>query len=376
MTTHFDVIIIGGGLAGCSAGMLLGRKGLKVLIIEKNGLPAHKVCGEFLSPGIWPQLDSLGLREKILAQKGSSIEEAVFYFPRSKELSFQLPRFQGLTGYGLSRKKLDWIFFNQARENGCRALDNCEAQKISQNRSGFTVEAFDRKQNSSHVYYASQVFNAAGKLNQWKETPQKSENKTKIGFKAHFKNLKRSNKIRLYFFKGGYLGTAPIEDGLTNLCGLVDSNTLKQANGSFDLLLNETGRENAALKDFLREASPAMPWMSCPVHEGFQSSKRTAPLSLGDAACFLEPFMGQGMTYAVASGFLLSHLFSSKAADFQALKQLYQSKSLFGASMENFLFWISRHSTLISLIQPARLLLQPIINRTCAAPKSPPGPQL
>jgi len=38
MKTSFDVIIIGGGIMGCSAAFRLGQRGLKVAVIEKGGL--------------------------------------------------------------------------------------------------------------------------------------------------------------------------------------------------------------------------------------------------------------------------------------------------------------------------------------------------
>ena len=49
LSSHWDLIIIGGGLAGLSSAILSSRQGLKVLVIEKGSYPRHKVCGEFIS---------------------------------------------------------------------------------------------------------------------------------------------------------------------------------------------------------------------------------------------------------------------------------------------------------------------------------------
>jgi len=49
LNSHWDLIIIGGGLAGLSSAILSSRQGLKVLVIEKGSYPRHKVCGEFIS---------------------------------------------------------------------------------------------------------------------------------------------------------------------------------------------------------------------------------------------------------------------------------------------------------------------------------------
>jgi geranylgeranyl reductase family protein len=45
----YDVIIVGGGPAGSSAGRLAGRKCLKTLLIEKESFPRYKPCGGALS---------------------------------------------------------------------------------------------------------------------------------------------------------------------------------------------------------------------------------------------------------------------------------------------------------------------------------------
>ncbi|WP_322929927.1 FAD-dependent oxidoreductase [Arenibacter sp. GZD-96] len=44
---NFDVILIGGGLAGLTASIHLRKNGLRVLVIEQRHYPHHKVCGEY-----------------------------------------------------------------------------------------------------------------------------------------------------------------------------------------------------------------------------------------------------------------------------------------------------------------------------------------
>ena len=42
---------MGGGLAGLTAANHLAKSGKRVLLIERNAYPVHKVCGEYLSKG-------------------------------------------------------------------------------------------------------------------------------------------------------------------------------------------------------------------------------------------------------------------------------------------------------------------------------------
>ena len=50
MSNHsYDVVIIGAGPAGCSAGIMLAKKGMKILLLEKSEFPREKPCGGLLT---------------------------------------------------------------------------------------------------------------------------------------------------------------------------------------------------------------------------------------------------------------------------------------------------------------------------------------
>ena len=57
----YDIIIIGGGLAGLVNAIFLSKAGIKVALFEKNTYPFHKVCGEYISNETLPFLQKLGL---------------------------------------------------------------------------------------------------------------------------------------------------------------------------------------------------------------------------------------------------------------------------------------------------------------------------
>ena len=49
---YYDVIIVGGGPAGCSAALALKSTGLKVAILDKSEFPREKVCGELMQSNV------------------------------------------------------------------------------------------------------------------------------------------------------------------------------------------------------------------------------------------------------------------------------------------------------------------------------------
>src|SRR5258707_721678 len=64
MTT--DVLIVGGGPAGCAAALHLATAGLQVELIDKATFPRDKCCGDGLTTNALRQLESLGFDPSVL----------------------------------------------------------------------------------------------------------------------------------------------------------------------------------------------------------------------------------------------------------------------------------------------------------------------
>src|SRR5687767_13939717 len=94
---YYDVGIIGGGLAGLSASIVLAKAGYSVILFEKETYPFHKVCGEYISLESWDFLISLGLQLDSL--NPPLINNLLLTSPDGSLLKQKLP----LGGFGISR---------------------------------------------------------------------------------------------------------------------------------------------------------------------------------------------------------------------------------------------------------------------------------
>ena len=117
-TTTFDVLIIGGGLAGLCNAINLSKFGAKVLLVEKNEYPKHKVCGEYISNEVLPYLTSLEINP--FDYGAVKIDNLQLSTTTNKLLSVKLP----LGGFGISRYHLDYILSEKAKEKGVKILQD------------------------------------------------------------------------------------------------------------------------------------------------------------------------------------------------------------------------------------------------------------
>ena len=114
----FDVIIVGGGLAGLSSAIHLSKYNLKVLLIEKNNYPKHKVCGEYISNEVLPYLNYLGI--DVFSLGAQKIKRFELSTPKNKLLKSNLT----LGGFGISRYVLDHALYEKAKGESVQTLQD------------------------------------------------------------------------------------------------------------------------------------------------------------------------------------------------------------------------------------------------------------
>ena len=150
-TTTFDVIIVGGGLAGLTSAIHLSKLKKKVLLIEKKTYPKHKVCGEYISNEVLPYLNSLGIYP--LKEGAKKISKVQISTVKSNLIHGDLP----LGGFGMSRYFLDNLMANKAISNGVTIV------KDSVDSVDFEEESFTVQTNKSGIFYSKINIGAFGK---------------------------------------------------------------------------------------------------------------------------------------------------------------------------------------------------------------------
>ena len=198
-----EVLIIGGGLAGLTAAIHLSKIGLKVILIEKNEYPKHKVCGEYISNEVLPYFNYLDLNISNLHP--TNITHLEFSTVSGKIIKSILP----LGGFGISRYTLDDYLYKKAIANGCK-ISKDTVESIVFNEDEFTITTSDKT-----VYKSELVIGAFGKRSNIDQKINREFIQKKspwLAVKAHYSGDFANDLVGLYNFKGGYCGVSKVEN--------------------------------------------------------------------------------------------------------------------------------------------------------------------
>jgi 2-polyprenyl-6-methoxyphenol hydroxylase-like FAD-dependent oxidoreductase len=93
MSETYDVVIVGGGIAGGALATVLARKGIAVAVLERDPMPVDKVRGEFMAPWGVAELKRLDLLDTLTAAGGIFTKRNIPYdenMPGDEALPFAL----------------------------------------------------------------------------------------------------------------------------------------------------------------------------------------------------------------------------------------------------------------------------------------------
>ena len=147
-----EVLILGGGVAGCAASIALARKGRSVTLIEREPTPRHKVCGEFLSGEALEDLHALGID---VASLGAVPIDYVRLAAARRAAEAPLP----FPAASLTRKALDTALIAEAIAAGVRVERGRSVQALGRTTGNIWQATLD----DGTTFEAPTVFLATGK---------------------------------------------------------------------------------------------------------------------------------------------------------------------------------------------------------------------
>jgi menaquinone-9 beta-reductase len=313
----YDIIVIGGGLAGLISSIQLSKGGKKVLVIEKKKYPFHRVCGEYISNETRPFLESIGLNFSILGVK--EISKFQFTSPSGRVLETDLD----LGGFGISRYKIDEELYHLAKSVGVEFLLENTVESIDFQYDKFTVKtSFDTFESK----YVIGTFGKRTKLDATLKRDFFNKRSPYIGVKYHIKTDFPKDLIALHNFKDGYCGISAIEDDKYCLCYLTTRENLKQ-HGTIPEMERNILWKNPHLQKIFTESKFLYdkPEVINEISFSPKTNIENHILMAGDSAGLITPLCGNGMAMAIHGAKLLSDSILQNYDNRNLVEKTYQN---------------------------------------------------
>ena len=297
---NFDIIIIGGGLAGLCNAIHLSKFGKKVLLIEKNDYPKHKVCGEYISNEVLPYLEFLDINPFNFG--AVKIDRFQLSTTKGNLISAKLP----LGGFGISRFKLDFELSEKARKNGVTILKDI-VLNVDYSNDSFLIQTKENQTYTSKI-----TIGAFGKRSVLDVKMNRNfiQNKSPyLGVKLHVKGNFPEDLVALHNFKGGYCGVSKVENNAINLCYITNFSSFKKYKNIEDFQ-EKVVFKNQFLKEIFTTSEAVFEKPLTISQISFETKKPVENhiLMCGDSAGMIHPLCGNGMSMAIQSAQIASKL--------------------------------------------------------------------
>ena len=283
----YDLIIVGGGPAGSSAGREAGKQGLKTLLLEKEQFPRHKLCGGALSELALSYLDF---------ELPDTIREREIFGVRLRYKHSVIERYKDRRIVTMvSRSTFDHYLLEKGRETG---IDVAVGERVHDVRE---KTDFIEVRTSGGCYRARYGVIAEGSQGRLKESIRTRDRNHEYGIcietdieepeKAIDARMARTMEIHFDVMKMGYGWVFPHDTYYS--VGI----------GAFAHCMSDPKR---VMKDFLKKngftGTYRLRGHTIPAGGIKRTIVGSRILLAGDAAGFVDPFVGEGIAYAIRSG--------------------------------------------------------------------------
>ena len=281
-TAHYDLIIVGAGPAGSACAITAARGGANVLLLEKDCFPRQKVCGEFVSPESLELLHGF-LQDGQFQSCAQIVTSRVFLDGKILTLPVS-PAAQSIP-----RFNLDPALFAAAQTTGVTTCEGVTVKEVQRDGVFHVLTSAD-------TYTARAVVNATGRWSKLTQFDVAEKNKW-LGLKAHFSEQSPPQSVDLYFFSGGYCGVTPVGPDSVNACAMVHADAAHT--------LEDVFAKEPRLLERSRAWRPLLSTVTTsPLYFRQPETESNGIFLAGDAAGFIDPFAGDGISLALQSGTL------------------------------------------------------------------------
>lgn len=310
-----DVLVIGGGPAGCTVAPLLVEKGYKVVVLEKARHPRFHI-GESLLPANLPLFERMGIAEEVKAigmlKPGAEFVSPHHDMAQCFEFADAWDKSMPYA-YQVQRAEFDTILIRNAEKKGVEVHENCKARAVDflPDNSGAIVRA-QHDDGRESEWKARFVVDASGRdtfLANRFQIKHRNPKHNSSAIYGHFTGAKRhdgqaAGNITIFWFEHGWFWFIPMMNDTTSI-GMV----------TWPYYMKTIGDRN--IEQFLMDGIAMCPALAERLKEAKLVNKVEATgnfsyvsernhgqnyMLLGDAYAFIDPVFSSGVLLAMNSG--------------------------------------------------------------------------
>jgi geranylgeranyl reductase family protein len=311
METRYDLIVVGAGPAGSSAARRAAEMGLSVLVLERSSFPRPKPCASGLSP-------------RSLLLLGHDVDPVVHVRASVVEVDFGRGRGALWRGSGTAiatttRRELDALLVELAREAGARFESGCAVDGVDQDADGVRVVSRGRSWRARALVAADGVRSDVRRLGGLPDPPMSGAIYVRAFPRSAADLAPAPDRVILDLSaaRRGYGWVFPKRDhlnvGVMSQRGLGAG--LKESLSGFLRL--------RGLESWRHEGAFAFPVPSGVARGGLAAGR---VLFVGDAAGLADPVTGEGISHAVASGRIAAESIAASILKGESAPEAYERR--------------------------------------------------
>lgn len=333
-----DVLVVGGGPAGSAASYWLARAGHQVLMVEKKEYPREKTCGDGLTPRAIKQLDDMGFDFGV--SEFHKVTGLRSYAGDDLKIELTWPDHGEFPNWGgvIRRADLDHQVAQLSEKEGVAVREKTEAKPLVDGSAIVGVELHHG--DDVEVVTPKQVIVADGSLSRFGRVLGSSRNKAYpmgLAARGYFESPMSDDgfmesQLDIRDASGasmpGYGWVFPLGDGTVNVgVGLLSTFQRWKHVNTTDMMNNYV----ASAPDYwgLSADSQLTKPRGGKLSMSFSVGPKVGPnwLTIGDAAGAINPWNGEGISYAYETGRIAADVMSaSLGADDPTLLARYESR--------------------------------------------------
>ncbi|MCZ7566334.1 MAG: tryptophan 7-halogenase [Burkholderiales bacterium] len=311
----YDVIVIGGGPAGTTTGVLLAEKGWRVALLDKDRHPRFHI-GESLLPRNNPLFARLGVLDEVRA---IGVVKAGAEFHSREHGTAQTFYFAGAldaaepTAFQVHRAELDQVLLRNAERRGVAVFEETRAVQVDlPSAPGGTVTVHSTGPEGDLAWRARFLVDATGRdalLATRLGMREANRRHASAAIFGHYENADRTagrdaGNIAIYWFEHGWFWFIPLSRGITSVGAVCWPAYLKTRRDSLDAFLDATIALCPPLAARLAQARRIAP-ATATGNYSYQTRRAHGPgyLMVGDAFAFVDPVFSSGVYLAMTGAF-------------------------------------------------------------------------